>query len=242
MEKEYKKENVVTVVVSSRKKSEEHQDFITKLHESFYNEGDEEEYYGNILFVTNDGAMSLTRLYASILKNTEIIGDIVVFCHDDIEFLRKGWIKELCRIFKENEEYGIIGVAGSAEFDSKAMWWTYKNKYGQVVHRQNGRSWLSAFSPLLNKDLEEVCVIDGLFIALNKKRITKNFDMDLDGFDFYDIDFCLANYLDGKTKIGVTTNIRIAHNSIGQLRDSWKTNRDVINKKYGKYYPIKLKK
>ena len=58
----------------------------------------------------------------------------------------------------------------------------------------------------------------------------------------YDIDFCLANYLDGNTKIGVTTNIRIAHNSIGELKPEWYENRDMINEKYGKYFPIDIEK
>jgi molecular chaperone DnaJ len=47
--------------------------------------------------------------------------------------------------------------------------------------------------------------------------------------------------LDEKTKIGVTTNIRIAHNSIGQLSEGWHKNREVINEKYKEYYPIKVK-
>ena len=60
------------------------------------------------------------------------------------------------------------------------------------------------------------------------------------GFNFYDVDFCLANFIDGKTKIGVTTNIRLAHKSIGQLSENWYTNRDIINDKYGEYFPIRL--
>ena len=108
------------------------------------------------------------------------------------------------------------------------------------MHKHDGKSWLTVFSPLLTKDLEEVCVIDGLFMAVKRSRITKNFDPELPGFDFYDIDFCLANYVDGKTKIGVTTNIRLAHKSIGELSETWYTNRDIINNKYGDYFPIKL--
>ena len=90
--------------------------------------------------------------------------------------------------------------------------------------------------------MEEVCVIDGLFMAINRKRISKNFDDKLKGFNFYDIDFCLANYIDGKCKIGVTTNIRLAHKSVGELSDNWYENRDIIREKYGKYFPIKIAK
>ena len=94
----------------------------------------------------------------------------------------------------------------------------------------------------MDKDLQEVVVIDGLFMAVNKKRIAENFDREKLLFDFYDIYFCLANYLSKKCKIGVTTNIRLAHNSIGKLRDNWYASRDYVNQKFGKYFPIDILK
>jgi hypothetical protein len=174
--------------------------------------------------------------------NEEIETNIIVYIHDDIEFLRKGWGKEVLRLFNENEKYGIIGVAGSAQFDENGAWWNYEKKFGQVLHRWEGKSWLTAFSPLLDKDLQEVAVIDGLFIAIHKKRISENFSRELQSFDFYDIYFCLANYFKKKCKIGVTTNIRIAHNSIGKLKDSWYENRKIINEKFGNKFPIDVDK
>ena len=56
----------------------------------------------------------------------------------------------------------------------------------------------------------------------------------------YDIDFCLANHIDGKCKVGVTTNIRLAHSSMGELNEKWYDNLMLINNKYKKYYPIKI--
>lgn len=186
-------------------------------------------------FIKNDG-VSLSSVYKQALIDSP--NDIILFIHDDIEFLLKGWGKELIRLFESNKDYGIIGVAGSAEFDNNAMWWNYNKKYGQVLHRNNGKSWLTSFSPLLKEDLKEVCVVDGLFIAVDKTRISKNFSGEIDGFNFYDIDFCLSNFLDKKTKIGVTTNIRLAHNSIGKLSENWYINKEIINNKYKDYYPI----
>lgn len=174
--------------------------------------------------------------------NEEIETNIIVYIHDDIEFLRKGWGKEVLRLFNENEKYGIIGVAGSAQFDENGAWWNYEKKFGQVLHRWEGKSWLTAFSPLLDKDLQEVAVIDGLFIAIHKKRISENFSREIESFDFYDIHFCLSNLLKKKCKIGVTTNIRVAHNSIGKLKDSWYKNREIINEKFGRKFPIDILK
>lgn len=228
-----KKDREITIVVSSRKNDDESNSFIESIKNTVGCKT-------NVIFVVNDNSMSLSKLYYTMLSNEKIDSDIIVFCHDDIEFLKSGWGEEVIRLFNKNKKYGIIGVAGSAEFDEGGAWWNYKRKYGQVLHKNNGKSWLTAFSPLLNKDLEEVCVIDGLFIAVKRSRITKTFDPELPGFNFYDIDFCLANFLDGKTKIGVTTNIRLAHRSIGELSENWYKNREIINKKYGSEYPIKV--
>ena len=228
-----KKDKDITIVVPSRKNDEESNEFIESIKSTVGCKA-------SVLFIVNDNSMNLSRLYYNMMANEQIGSDIIVFCHDDIEFLKPGWGEELIRLFNKNKKFGIIGVAGSAEFDEMGAWWNYNKKFGQVLHKHDGKSWLTAFSPLLKNDLQEVCVIDGLFIAVKRSRITRNFDPELPGFDFYDIDFCLANFLDGKTKIGVTTNIRLAHKSIGELSENWYKNRDIINKKYGQVFPIRV--
>ena len=224
----------IAVVVCSKKKSEENKDFVEHIKNTC---GCDTHVY----MIHNPDGVSLSKIYADMLVNKEIDSDVIVFIHDDIEFLKKGWGKEVLRQFNEHEDYGIIGVAGSAQFDENGAWWNYQKKYGQVLHRNEGKSWLTAFSPLLDKDLEDVVVIDGVFMAVHKKRISENFNRELEGFDFYDIWFCLANYFAGKCKIGVTTNIRIAHNSIGRLKDSWYKNREIINNTFGNKFPVELK-
>lgn len=198
----------------------------------------------HVYVIHNPEGISLSKIYSDLLVSKDIKDNIIVFIHDDIEFLRKGWGKELLRLFNEHDDYGIIGVAGSAQFDANGAWWNYEKKFGQVLHRNEGKSWLTAFSPLLDKDLQEVVVIDGLFIAVDKRKVNENFNRDLEGFDFYDIDFCLSNHFSKgwKYKIGVTTNIRLAHNSVGKLKDTWYANREIINKKFGKHYPIDILK
>ena len=219
-------ENSISVVVCSRDNDE----VKTRIIEHIKNTC---ECNAHTYFMYNPEGVGLSEIYNSMLSPDKSENNIIVFIHDDIEFLKKGWGNQILRLFNDHDDYGIIGVAGA--------WWQYDKKYGQVLHRHNGKSWLTSFSPLLNKDLQEVCVIDGLFMAIHRDRITKNFDTNCK-FDFYDINFCLDNYLDGKTKIGVTTNIRIAHNSIGQMRDGWYTAREYTNKKYENDFPIDVEK
>ena len=226
-------ENQITVVVSSRVKHEEKKEYLDMLNETC---GCDLE----IRYVLNQDGVSLTTIYSDMIESES--SDIIIFLHDDIEFLRPGWGTEIIRLFKENEEYGVIGVAGSAEFDEKGAWWNYNKKFGQVLHRNKKENnvWLSQFSPLLNQDLQEVAVVDGLFMAVCKSRISQNFDKTIKGFDMYDIDFCLSNFVDKKTKIGVTTNIRLAHDSVGELSDDWFKNLILVNNKFKKHYPIKI--
>ena len=228
-------ENKIAVVVCSRRTTEENKSFIEHIKETC---GCDTHVY----MIHNPNGVSISKVYADMMTNQEIDANIIVFIHDDIEFLRKGWGKEVLRLFNEHEDYGIIGVAGSAQFDENGAWWNYEKKFGQVLHRAEGKSWLTAFSPLLDKDLQEVVVIDGLFMAVHKNRIAENFNRDLEGFDFYDIWFCIKNWLSKKCKIGVTTNIRAAHNSVGKLKDSWFKNKEIINQEFGKYYPIDILK
>jgi hypothetical protein len=228
-------ETNIAIVLCSKKDNEQIKPFIEHLKDTC-------GCNSHVYFIHNPEGVSLSKIYADMVSSNDIVEDIMVFVHDDIEFLRNGWGAEVLRLFNTYEEYGIIGVAGSAQFDENGAWWNYDKKFGQVLHRSEGKSWLTAFSPLLTKDLQDVVVIDGLFMAIHKKRISDNFNRDLSGFDFYDISFCLANFFSGKCKIGVTTNIRIAHSSVGKLKDTWYQNRDIINNLYGDKFPIDILK
>lgn len=226
-------ESGLSIVISSRETMEMKKDFLEMVAKTC-------GYNHHIFFITNTDGIPLTQVYNEALNQSPF--DIVCFIHDDIDFLKDGWGKEIVTLFDKHQDYGIIGVAGAAEFDEKGAWWNYELKYGQVLHRSEGKAWLSAFSPLLKTDLEEVCVVDGLCFAAHRQRISKRFDTEIKGFHMYEIDFCLANYVDQQTKIGVTTNIRIAHESIGKLNDKWYDNREIVTEKYKNYYPIKIKK
>jgi hypothetical protein len=225
-------ETNIAVIFCSKKSTEENKDFIEHIKTTC---GCETHLY----CIHNPDGVSISKIYADMMESPDINENILVYIHDDIEFLRPGWGAEVLRLFNDHKDYSIIGIAGSAQFDENGAWWNYDKKYGQVLHRSDGKSWLTAFSPLLDKDLEDVVVIDGLFMAIDKTKIKENFNRDLNGFDMYDIWFCMKNYFAG-CKIGVTTNIRVAHNSIGKLKESWYQNREIINNEFGKYYPIDI--
>ena len=185
----------------------------------------------------NNGEKSLAETYNEILN--EATTDIVVFCHDDIYFDTTGWYHKIKKHF-DKTEYGIIGMAGTTEMPENGMWWTDRRKMiGVVNHESEGKKWSSKYAEEVGNNVAPVVVIDGVFIAVHKQRIKSNFNEDFKGFHFYDIPFCVDNYLQG-VKIGVITNIRITHKSIGMTNQQWEDNRKLFEEKYKDNLPLKV--
>ena len=185
----------------------------------------------------NNGEKSLSEVYNEILSESKT--DIVVLCHDDIYFDTNAWYAKLIKHF-EKSDFGIIGMAGTTDMPESGMWWENRKKMvGIVNHEHEGKKWESKYSDSLGNDILETIIVDGLFMAINKKRIKKNFNEDFKGFHFYDIPFCFDNYLEG-VKVGVITNIRITHKSIGQTNEQWEENKKLFTEKYKSNLPVKL--
>ena len=190
-----------------------------------------------IIEVVNDGEKSLTKVYNEILNQAK--NDIVVLCHDDILFETKSWGNKLIKHFKRTN-YGILGVAGTTNMPSSGMWWENRKKMvGIVNHEHLGNKWESKYSTSLGHDIEQVVVVDGLFMAINKEKIKHKFVEEFDGFHFYDISFCFENYI-SDVLIGVIYDIRITHTSIGQTNETWEKNKIKFVEKYSNNLPISL--
>jgi hypothetical protein len=180
----------------------------------------------------------LTKFYQKALDEAK--NDIIVFCHDDILLETKQIAKKITKLFTENPDYGIIGVAGTKYLADNGIWWQDpKQMYGRVKHTHEGKSWLSSYSADLGKELTETVIVDGLFFAVDRKRIKKGFNQEVGGFHFYDVDFCFRNHLEG-VKVGVCTNIRVNHMSIGQTNEEWEENRIKFAEKYKEQLPVRI--
>jgi hypothetical protein len=186
----------------------------------------------------NNGDKSLSQVYNEILSESKY--DIVVLCHDDIEFDTQPWGKRILKHFT-NTDFGILGVAGTTDMPESGMWWEDKRKMiGIVNHKHEGKKWESKYSKSWGDDVTQSCLVDGLFIAINKTLISETFDESVNGFHFYDVQFCINNFLKD-VKIGVIYNIRITHLSIGQTNNKWEENRLIFSEKYKDSLPIKSK-
>jgi hypothetical protein len=182
----------------------------------------------------NNGEKSLSQVYNEILKESS--NDIVVLCHDDIYFDTTSWYHKVVKHF-EKDEYGILGMAGTTFMPKSGRWWEDRKKmFGIVNHEHEGKKWESKYSSGFGNNVKECVVVDGLFIAIDKKKIKKIFDETVTGFHFYDIEFCFQNFLEG-VKIGVITNVRVTHKSIGITNQQWEDNREIFSKKFKSELP-----
>ena len=222
---------MITVVYCTRESNPEHTEHLIKtsgLHKHL-----------EVIEIINNGE-SLTKAYNRGLKMAT--NKIVVFCHDDLTIETKQWGTKLIKLFERNKEYGIIGIAGTKFMSETGQWWTNPRKmYGRVQHTHEGKTWLSSYSDDLGQSLEETVIVDGLFFDVNKDVVKKEFNEDFEGFHFYDVSYCFDNFLEG-VKVGVTTVVRVNHQSIGMVNEQWEENRKQFAETYKDKLPINIKK
>jgi len=186
----------------------------------------------------NTGDKSLPEVYNEILSEAKT--DIVVFIHDDLEFDTKNWGDKVMKHFKRNPTYGILGLAGTKYLPKSGTWWEVASSmYGIVNHKNEEKKWTSTYSKDGGSRLEETVIVDGLFIAVEKNRIKHKFDESFNGFHFYDLSFCLPNYLDN-VDIGVMYDVRVTHLSVGQTNEKWEENRKKFSEQYSEDLPIDI--
>ena len=218
---------MITIGFSTRKDNPE---FVTYLKNTSNLKGVQ------IIQKINNGEKSLSQVYNEILKESEY--NYVVLLHDDVLMDTKNWGQKLIKHFKKNHEFGVLGVAGTTEIPESGRWWDDNRKMlGIVNHQKDGKKWESKYSKNWGDDITQSCFVDGLFIALDKTKIKNDFDESFEGFHFYDVNFCVNNFLNG-VKIGVIYNIRLTHMSIGETNEKWEENRILFTEKFNKELPI----
>lgn len=225
---------MLTIVYSSHKG----QDFNNKFSEYLIKSSGLDTKKIQVLAYENYDEFSLTKIYNLGLK--EANNNFIVFCHNDIR-ISENWGRRLIKQLERNE-YGIIGVAGTTKLEESGRWWeTPKNMYGIVEHDIDRIKHTNFYSKDLGNKIKNVVVVDGVFFAVNRKLLKHNFDESFGKFHFYDISFCLENFLSG-VKVGVAFNFRLTHQSGGAVNEEWEQNRIKFVEKYKDILPISVQK
>lgn len=166
-------------------------------------------------------------------------GNYWCFVHDDILFHTQNWGQEIKKIFENDEEVGLVGIAGSKiKTRMPSAWFDCDEslKVNSLIQHFNSdkvKLWERGWKDKRN---EEVSVIDGVFMV-GKKDNSIKFSEELTGFHNYDLNLSLA-YKNADYKVIVTRNVLIEHFSIGKIDKSWYISALQFDAEYGKYLPL----
>lgn len=223
------KNEVISVVISTRKRDEKYVNEIKKILSNPKSE---------VIVYENDAQFSLPELYNRGL--TESKNDIVVFMHDDLIINAKNITPKIVKLFDKNPDFGIIGIAGTDKLTTGKWWEDRATMYGIVGHIQDKKRHVNKYSKKTFPEfVKEVVTVDGLFMMVHKKRLKHTFNEEFKGFHFYDLPICVENFMDG-VKIGVTTKFDITHKSIGEVDKKWEKDKYLFEALYEKNFPLEV--
>jgi hypothetical protein len=159
-------------------------------------------------------------------------GDIVIFCHDDIEILAADF-KD--RLKGHLRRFDLIGVAGTTKL-IKPLWPVAGPPYiyGQIAHVNAQEKCFDVYifgTP--TRSVSGIQALDGVFLAATRRVLdTVTFDeRTFNGFHLYDLDFSFAAYLRG-FKLGVCNDLPLIHTSPGNYGAEWGRQAMLFYEKY----------
>ncbi|HEY9220460.1 MAG TPA: glycosyltransferase [Lutibacter sp.] len=166
-------------------------------------------------------------------------GEYLCFIHDDILFHTIGWGDIVNRIFNDDEQIGLIGVAGAkSKTKMPSAWWNCEEKQKviniiQHIPNKVKENWNMGIK---NNLLEEVVAIDGVFMVARKDDKV-HFNENLTGFHNYDLNISFE-YIKNGYKILVTNEILLEHFSLGTINEAWINSTFKIHSIYKKLLPL----
>jgi hypothetical protein len=196
-----------------------------------------------IIYIDNN-LLNLSICQAYNLGGQKARYDILLFVHEDVEFITQNWGNILIQNF-DSTNYSLLGLAGSTvKTRTISSWWqpTYKDVEPKRVNHieRKGKNDVKTNINPLNETISEVITIDGVFMAVTKTVWnTTKFNSFLSGFHIYDLEYSLQVSKIGK--VGVLFNIDILHLSMGRPNKQYYENQLIVHKEYSHYLPIATK-
>lgn len=161
-------------------------------------------------------------------------GDVLVFSHDDIEFLDP--VTWVARLKKHLERFAIVGLAGTTRLTSAA--WAQAGPPYTFGHVAETDGKIGPYRVLVcavpAPAIPGIQALDGLFLAARREAaLSVRFDEEtFDGFHCYDIDFTYRAYLSGYA-LAVATDLPVLHDSQGSFDDKWSLYAERFMRKHG---------
>ena len=162
-------------------------------------------------------------------------GDIVVLCHDDIEFVIPDFVPRLIEAMVNAD---MVGIAGSRQMTGPAtMFDGHPHIIGRVIQPRaqdavDGQAdyELCAFSMTALRSSAQV--LDGAFIAARRNLLRDlRFDTAIPHFHYYDVDLSYRAHLSG-ARVVVASDLTLFHDSRGSYDANWLQAKEYFEKKF----------
>ncbi|HTV48963.1 MAG TPA: glycosyltransferase [Phycisphaerae bacterium] len=169
-------------------------------------------------------------------------GEVVIFSHDDIEFLRPAdW---LFRLKLHLSRFDMLGLAGTTKLIYPA-WAVSAPPYifGQVAHKAGTKDWPAPYRLEIYgvpaAALGGIQAMDGVFLAVRRKVLQRiRFDeKTFNGFHCCDVDFTYCAYRAG-FKLAVVCDMPALHDSTGAFdSEAWRKAAECFMQKHADHLP-----
>lgn len=168
--------------------------------------------------------------------------EILVFLHEDLLFYTQNWGTILLDAFGEQQDAGLIGVAGS-NYKSQVCsgWYTGSLQHDRynITHLTDGKAIKMRHPESLSPSMHKVVCIDGVFMACKKKvwETVRFDDQLLRKFHFYDIDFSIR--ATAITAVYVCMDIEMTHiTKGGDFGEAWVKEALLFHQKRKQFLPL----
>jgi glycosyltransferase involved in cell wall biosynthesis len=197
-----------------------------------------------IAFDNGSGSKGICEIYNHGTKQAKF--DILCFMHEDISFRTVNWGKKVLSIFKENEEIGLLGIAGGGYKSlTPSSWYNYHLQenggfYANLIQgfKHTGKPDQHEYRNPKTESLSRVACIDGCWMC-TRKTVAIRYPFDekrLKKFHGYDLDFSIA--VNQQYHVMVTFEVLLQHFSEGNFDSTWMDEIIKVHKKWGGFLPV----
>lgn len=159
------------------------------------------------------------------------------FVHDDIMFRTDNWGKKLIRHLND-QETGIIGIAGGKIMAKVPAQWSSEGKYKNIIQHRKNKIYRGKEPGDFSGIRQSVILLDGVFLSMRRNFFDEiSFDEKIEGFHGYDHDICAQSIVSG-FKNYVVYDILLEHFSAGKGDARFYNNLITISKKWEKHLPL----
>jgi len=159
-------------------------------------------------------------------------GDVLVFCHDDIELASPDFA---ARLLRHLEHHDVVGVVGSTRAVA-GIWlqagWPHLHGQAAMPGSAPGRAIITAFD-MHGSATPEAQAIDGVLIAARREAALRTGwdETTFDGWHFYDADFTYSAWRAG-ARTAIAHDLLLLHDSYGDFGEDWRRYREKFRQKY----------